>query len=251
VYIDTTGTGSCVLISDRYVLSAAHVFIESDYHTDTIMLNGSPVIAFTPYNQRAVHPVNVKILFNGISYGVKRILLHPVYLDPQSGGACDIAILELEAPVPHIAPPRLNKMHDELRSNVIGVGFGASGIADQPASVSPRSLKIGGQNVIDSIAGYAYIGNPSILLCDFDHPTRNDCNKMGSASPRPLEYVCGGGDSGGGLFRQTDGQWELVGICSGSNTNIETLLQSGYYGQTMSWTRVSVFDNWISANTQR
>ena len=142
-------------------------------------------------------------------------------------------------------------MQDELHAHVTGVGFGVSGKADKPESVVPLSKKIGGQNVIDSIAGYAYIGHPTLLMCDFDHPVNAACNRMGSANPRPLEYITGGGDSGGGLFRESDGEWELVGICSGADTDIETLLSTGYYGQTMTWTRVSVFDNWISANTQR
>jgi hypothetical protein len=250
VFIDEEATGSCVLIDDRYVLSAAHVFISSDYQVDTIMYNGNPMVTYTPKNQRPVNPAKVSLAFNGKNYGVRRIILHPAYTDPQSEGACDLAILELSELITDILPSKLNRQHDELNANVIGVGFGVSGTADKPESVAPLSKKIGGQNVIDSITGYAYIGNHTLLLADFDHPTDTLCNKMGSAFPRPLEYVCGGGDSGGGLFREIDGQWELVGICSGANTNIETLMITGYYGQTMQWTRISVFDNWISANTR-
>ena len=36
IYKDTLASGSCVLISDRFVLSAAHVFIDSDTRPDTL-----------------------------------------------------------------------------------------------------------------------------------------------------------------------------------------------------------------------
>ena len=61
----------------------------------------------------------------------------------------------------------------------------------------------------------------------------------------PLEYMCGGGDSGGGLFRQTQGKWELIGICSGADIDVEQLMKTGYYGQQMHWTHVSLFADWI------
>ncbi|MBK8644872.1 MAG: hypothetical protein IPN15_22450 [Saprospiraceae bacterium] len=90
-----------------------------------------------------------------------------------------------------------------------------------------------GENVIDSIGGQIYLDRESLLICDFDHPTRNDCNKIGSPVPRPLEYICSGGDSGGGLFRNKNNAWELIGICSGSGVDINQLMKSGYYGHTM------------------
>jgi secreted trypsin-like serine protease len=68
---------------------------------------------------------------------------------------------------------------------------------------------------------------------------------MGSSIPQPLEYICSGGDSGGGLFREGKNGWELIGLCSGAGTNMEMLLATGYYGQTMNWTRVSTFNDWI------
>jgi len=68
---------------------------------------------------------------------------------------------------------------------------------------------------------------------------------MGSAKPLPLEYTVAGGDSGGGLFRKNKGKWELIGICSGSEINIDKLMKVGYYGQSMNWVRVSVFEKWI------
>jgi hypothetical protein len=144
-----------------------------------------------------------------------------------------MALVELETPVAVILPAKLNQSTNELHSNVVGVGFGASGVANNPAEVKGRSIKIAGENVIDSFIGEKYPVNQTLMVCDFDHPTRLDCNKTGSPTPRPLEYVTSGGDSGGGLFRQKGDGWELVGICHGGGVNLDQLIKSGFYGQTM------------------
>lgn len=245
VFIDTVFSGSAVLINEKYILSAAHVFIESDYRVDTILYNGQTVVTNQPYNDHLVDFKKVSILIKGEKHLIKKIHLNPNYLDSISMGTCDLAILELAKPIKKVKAANLNFIPDEMGANVVGVGYGVSGIADKPGTVAPLGKKIAGQNVIDSIGGFEYLGKSTLLFSDFDHPVRTDCNKMGSAVPRPLEYICGGGDSGGGLFRLNGNRWELVGICSGSSTDIGQLLETGYYGQVMRWTRVAVFEKWI------
>jgi hypothetical protein len=86
---------------------------------------------------------------------------------------------------------------------------------------------------VDEFGGELVNGRPGLLMCDFDHPTDSaDCNKMGRGTPRPLEYFCGGGDSGGGLFRKKGKAWELIGICSGSEHNVDQMVRTGYYGRS-------------------
>lgn len=244
---DTAGRGTGTLIGDRFVLSAAHVFMEHDYRQDTFMQDGKQIILFNPYNERVAAPEHVTFIIKGQRFQAKRIVLHPAYLDSATKGDCDVALIELEKACKEVKPARMNTAFDELGAAVVGVGFGASGIASDPETVALRNRKIAGENVIDSIGGHLYAGLPASMFCDFDAPGRTDCNVMGSAKPRPLEYICGGGDSGGGLFRKKEGAWELIGICTGSYFELERLLKTGYYGQTMSWTRVSVFQKWIQA----
>jgi hypothetical protein len=238
-------SGSCVLISDRILLSAAHVFIDHDSRTDTIKINGQTIFVYIPINIRVTNVSRLYVLFMGQKVKVKRIIIHPNYLDSLTKGSCDIALLELENPLTNISTANLSTGYDELKSNVVGVGYGSSGPANRPDLVKQQSKKIAGQNVIDSIAGLEYMGNKTLLLCDFDHPVRKDCNKMGNSKPRPLEYICSGGDSGGGLFRKKGKRWELIGICHSNVTDINQEVKTGYYGQTMEWTRVSAFVNWI------
>lgn len=249
VYKDTSASGSCVLIGDRFVLSAAHVFIDSDSRSDTIDLYGHKAVVYVTYNDRVTDVSKLTLIFNGQRVKVKNVLLHPHYLDSLSKGSCDIAILELEEPLMNITPIKINTAFDELNSRVVGVGYGASGPANRPDLICLYNKKIAGENIVDSIGGQSYVGHQTILLCDFDHPTREDCNKLGSATPTSLEYICSGGDSGGGLFRRKLNNWELIGICSEGGVDINQLLKSGYYGQTMQWTRISVLANWISQQT--
>lgn len=246
VYIDTSAGGSCVLIHDRFILSAAHVFMESDLRQDTINYNGNNMISYVPYNEREVDPARVFILINGQKVGVKKIYMHPGYRDSATAGSCDLAILELKTSFKNIKPVSINREFDEFGAEVTGVGYGASGIANDIASVGIKNQKIAGQNVIDSMGGLEIMGKKTLLFSDFDHPERSDCNKMGDAKPRPLEYITSGGDSGGPLYRQKNKNWELIGICAGGGVDVQQLLVTGYYGQTMGWTRVSPFNNWIN-----
>lgn len=247
VRADTTDVGSCVLIRDRFVVTAAHVLIESDYVTETILLEGYKAIVYKPVNQRVIKSNHLKVKLNGEILKVKNIIIYPNYLDSIAKGECDLAILELERPVTTVSPAKLNTFFDEFGKQVIGVGYGQSGIANEPDQAVSTGKKIAGQNTIDSLSGRKINGRETLVLCDFDHPQRKDCNRMGSATPLPLEYICGGGDSGGGLFSDTDGS--LLAICSGSQVDMDRYFKTGYYGQIMEWTRLSPFISWIEKYT--
>lgn len=250
VFLDTLAKGACVLIDSTHVLTVAHLFMENDRRADTLQANGRQVIMYTPVNVRPVAFKRIGVVIKGNRYQITRLNIHPDYLDTVKKDDCDLAILTLERAVPEVAPATINKQFDELKSNVVGVGFGVSGPANQPRMVKPKSLKIAGENVIDSIGGEQHSGQYTVLSCDFDHPTDKTCNQMGSARPRPLEYSAGTGDDGSGLFRLKKGKWELVGLFKGSTSHIQQLIRTGYYGQIMNYTRVSAFQRWIGQNTR-
>jgi hypothetical protein len=245
VFKGDKAVGSCVLIGDKFVLSAAHVFIEHDFRLDTLKMNGQTVIINRPYNARPGVISNYSFSFNGKLFQGVALNIYPVYLD-SAMNKCDIAVIELKEIVNDIVPASINNSFNELHSNVTGVGFGESGIASQPETVTAQNKKIAGENVIDTLTGYSLNGKLTVLTSDFDSPANKDCNKMGSATPRPLEYMPSGGDSGGGLFRKSGKAWELIGICSETRFDLEQFKKTGYYGQTMGWTRVSVFADWIN-----
>lgn len=242
-------SGSCVLIGDRYVLCAAHVFIKTDpAKPDTSYVNSSMVILNRVANPRVADVKGYTFRFKREIRYAKSIIVHPVYLKDISEGNCDLALIELSEPVTDIKPAKLNTAFDELNCIATGVGWGASGKANEPENVAMWFEEIAGQNRIDNIAGYEYNGKQTSLEADFDHPINyKDCNKMGGPEPLPLEYMTSGGDSGGGLFRQgNNDEWELIGICTGGGVDFKQLIKTGYYGQKGGWTRVSVFNDWIT-----
>ena len=177
---------------------------------------------------------------------MKRGIIHPRYLDslPTGGGSCDIALLELERPVLSVQPAKMSCAFDELHSDVTGVGYGASGRADVTESFRMPFKKIAGESVVDSVGGPEFENRETLLYCWFVSPSE----KTGRHVVRPLEYIATGGDSGGGLFRQTADGWELIGICGGHGGGIDfqQFQKTGYYDQRMSWTRVSAFTGWIA-----
>ena len=67
--VGETGRGSCVLINERYVLSAAHCFIDSDTRPDTLdtMLDGKKVslVVYVPVSPRVTDFSKVYATFNG------------------------------------------------------------------------------------------------------------------------------------------------------------------------------------------
>jgi hypothetical protein len=239
-------TGSCVLVSPKYVLSAAHCFIERYVPDTTPNPGGEPRISIMG------NAANYSVFIYGREYKLRSLTIYPDYKERAPYYHLDLALLELEEEVKEVMPAILNTNFDELHADVTGVGFGVYGPANNLDSiVSGHPLKLAGENVIDSIDGPLINNAATVMWCDFDHPTNASCNKMGSAIPRPLEYVCGGGDSGCGLFRKTNTGWELIGICHTSRSDPTQLMKTGYYGMVMGWSRVSAYAGWIKGEMNK
>ena len=95
VFKDTVPAGSCVLISDRFVLSAAHVFIVNDHRLDTIMYNGLTMIINKPINSRTGDITTYFFSFKGKRYQGKSLKLYPISFDSLTKGNCDVALKKL------------------------------------------------------------------------------------------------------------------------------------------------------------
>lgn len=236
-------SGSGVLISRRYVLSAAHVFMEYNFKTDSVTMGGQVVVVNSAVSAKPINPKLYLVQFGDKVYKCKSVIVHPSY--DWKARTYDMALLELETEVTGIEPATLNTKLDEMGSLITGVGYGASGYGRQPETVLLSHKKIGGQNIVDSIGGPKLNNLSTLLFCDFDDPAHPELNATGSKIATNLEYFTSGGDSGGGMFRQSKKRWELIGICHSGDVKFEHILKSGYYGSLMSFSRVSAYIDWI------
>jgi hypothetical protein len=242
---------SCVFIRGKFVLSSAHCFVEYDTKIDTIHQGNSTIYANLAYNKRIGIPLNYYVVFDGVRYDCRRIIIYPGYLDSLTEAGLDIALLELKQPVKDIAPAVINGSFNEVTCKAVGVGYGAYGPADKPDQIVFGPKKLAGENIVDSIGGYKLKNLSTVMYCDFDHPDSTSFNKLGDVKPLSLEYICSGGDSGGGLFKKNKDGWVLIGICQGANVDVDQLVKAGYYGQVMQWVRISVFRRWITKIIKR
>ena len=248
IWINTYFSGSAVLISENYILSAAHNVIESDTRIDTIDNNGQIFYANVPINHRVVKSDSLFIELKGNRHEVENILVHPKFLSDIDRAEYDLVLIKLKEPIKNINPAILDFSGKEMNSNVIGVGYGASGIADK-RDISMNMEKIAGQNVVDSIGGIKEKDLPIYMFCDFDSPDNPTTNKLGNSEPRKLEYLCAAGDSGGGLFKEnSDEKVTLIGINKGSQFDHLQFQKTVHYGQIMRWTRIAPFKDWINKN---
>lgn len=245
-------SASCVLISPRHVLTAAHIFKETETRPDTMEFQGQTVVVYRPVRSWIGDVETYTFSWNGVIRRGTRLSLHPSYTDSTAAHRVDLAIVELATPIASIAPATLNTTATELGAKAVGVGYGAYIIADQPENADTSGRKVAGMNTIDQFSGPS-ISTPegpiqTSLVADFDHPDDNSCcNKMGDATPLPLEYATTGGDSGGGLFVQNGQEWQLVGITAQASFDVNELMLHGYYGMTSSWTRIAAYLPWIEA----
>jgi hypothetical protein len=250
-YTDNTseGGGTFVLITPKYLLTAAHCFIDYDTEEETIEMDGKTLTVFNSYNERVATIEDYIFNLNGKLLKGKKLILHPNYfIDSTEDEDYDIAIVELEESIDDVVFPSLYDKFDEQGQTGAFVAFSASGVANSIAT-EVLYLKIAGKNVIDSIGSIddaLYLGNYCKLFADFDDPENITSNKLGGSNSLELEFGTAGGASGGPLFFESDNdKLYLVGIITGGGLTMENVEQLRMYGQINEWTRISTFKKWI------
>jgi secreted trypsin-like serine protease len=215
--------GTCVLIANRFVLTAAHA--HSLYENGTITCK-----------------------FGERTYKVRHVIIHPRYNRKTFYGP-DLAVLELEDTVGHIEPATLNQNINEKGKRGSIIGYGYIRFGGFPTTPLCFGHRIGGENMIDSIGGKqdSVSHQPMMLLADFDSPRGNRCdNVMGSPKALPLEFGTSAGDSGAGIFFKERSQWFLAGIVHGTTH----MVNPSAYGEVDLFIRVSIYCDWIKSTIQ-
>ena len=177
----------------------------------------------------------------GSTYSAQQWVPHPKW-NGNLGGGYDIALVQLDAPVPGtLTPAALYSGKNELGAVGTSVGFGMTGTGLTGATILD-GIKRAGTNVVDS-----FYGGPAkkarMFLSDFDNPYDPLDNAYGSATPLDWEYLIAPGDSGGGVFIDLGDGPMLAGVHS-FGASFDGITDSDY-GDVSGHTRVSQFTGWI------
>ena len=257
--IDCGWAGSGVIISSRWVLTAAHVVED---------MNPSESYIFVGYDYEY-----------GDAYQVESIHIHPSWggSEEDLASGFDIALVQLFDPISEAYPSSWAN-HRGIDDSLIGEtifisGFGdysdyedslcgSACLSDGDGYYSQRRawantldrlvelpLESGRRDTADFSGGH--------VVYDFDSPDGSK-NSLASGNlgfnffqdysyagkgdssphPHPLEGAAVPGDSGGPVFAKIDGKWTVIGLTSHGS------IASGY-GDVEFNTRVSVHSEWI------
>ncbi|HOX59007.1 MAG TPA: trypsin-like serine protease [Candidatus Paceibacterota bacterium] len=204
-------TGCGTLIAPDWVLTAAHLFLQSS-GTFTI---------------------------NGATYSANQLIKHPQYVSGREMQGYDIGLAHLTTPVPSVTPATLYSSSLEPVYVMTFVAFGMTGTGLTGANTTDLKRRAC-QNLPDGD-----YGSPAVLLgSDFDNPHSPADSDFGDPAPLPLEGLPAYGDSGGGVFLTADAKTYLAGVISFVASTDG--LGNSNYGDVTGFGRVSAFRDWIN-----
>jgi secreted trypsin-like serine protease len=212
-------SGSGVLISDRWVLTAGHI---SYGKTNTATFN-----------------------VGGVNYAVERSITHSSY--SFGSNPFDLGLLYLSAPVPTLAAATM--IHFDAPNSILGreatwVGHGLTGTG-LTGSQDPFAFRAF-TNIID-VMGPAYGLTATSFVSDFDRPNGSTNATQSSPTATRLEGNVTSGDSGGGVFVTVNGIRYLAGISSYTGRFGPGAASS--YGSISGATNLDLFHSWIFDKT--
>jgi hypothetical protein len=240
---------TAALISDRHLLTAAHVFdLDSDGQVDPLPPDFPPTLVSFDLTGGPYQAI--------IDHGKVRVI--PRWIDAWN----DLAIIELDQPAPAAIPRYpLYGLSDEVGKTAVFAGYGLSGHGGTGAVEELQGLKRAGLNRIEATnedIDFELVPTPAnlgpMLITDFDNGLApNNALLAHLTIPSDLgfgpdEVIPAQGDSGGPVF--IDGV--IAGISSfgsgGFPTDITPAPDSSW-GELGFHTRVSSFQDFITTAT--
>lgn len=213
-------SGSGVLISDRWVLTAGHIAFSKSSGTFNV---------------------------GGVDYAIQSWTAHPSY--SFGGNPYDLGLLYLAGPVTTANPATMIELGGAnsilgREATWVGTGLTGTGLTGAQAPLEFRAFT----NVIDVI-GTEYGQTETSFVADFDRPdgSTNADPDLSSPTATRLEGNVATGDSGGGVFITEGGVRYLVGINSYTGRFGPGAASS--YGSISGATNLELFHSWIFDQT--
>ena len=212
-------SGSGVLISDRWVLTAGHI---SFGKTSTASFN-----------------------IGGVNYAVQNSITHSSY--SFGSNPFDLGLLYLSESVPMVNAATMiqfDSPNSILGREATWVGHGLTGTGLTGAQ-NPFAFQAF-TNIID-VMGPAYGLTETSFVSDFDRPDGSTNATQSSPTATRLEGNVTSGDSGGGVFVTVNGISYLAGISSYTGRFGPGAASS--YGSISGATNLDLFHSWIFDKT--
>lgn len=211
-------SGSGVLISDRWILTAGHV---ADFKTSGTFNVG------------------------GVNYTIAGFVSHPSHSTLST--TYDVGLLHLSTAVLGIEAATMLRIDDPVsilgrEATWVGTGLTGTGLTGAQSPLELRAFT----NIIDGFSPYAGLPGPS-FYSDFDNPDETSDSLNSGATPTRLEGNVTSGDSGGGVFVTVDGHRYLIGINSYTSGFSPGL--NSKYGALSGASDLQQFYSWIYSET--
>jgi secreted trypsin-like serine protease len=203
--------GSATLIAPGWVLTAAHV------------ADNQPASAW-----------RFDLGSSASRVSVAEVFIHPDWGgDDQIVNGSDFALMRLASPITSVTPASISRRPSPAPgTDIVHVGFGGTGTGTTGFTSSSPVVKRAATNVLEATDFFT----PFFHYCDFDNPAN------GGATP--LEGQLAPGDSGGPIFANFGGSWEILGVHSFiADWNNDGILAN--YGDIMASNRIEPFISWI------
>ncbi len=188
--------------------------------------------------------------------GETRNVVERYRLSSNASGGNDLALFKLDSTINTITTATLytGSRFDLVGEELAYTGFGVTGTGSTGAQGGTAGTLRAGTNIADqaggTLPGGSTVYSDRIIFADFDSPAGGVLNNpLGSTSATSREMNLALNDSGGGLWVDINGEWQLAGVHSLVFNYGLSGDPAGDYGDVSGSTTIEANLQWINDTT--